>query len=468
MKLYFRFFGWLVALLVLCTSCMNSSDNTITTYSDAAITSFSVGTLNRTMHTTSSTGEDSVYTTTVDCSGYAFSIDQLKHEIFNVDSLPVGIDATRVLCTLATYNSGTAIVKGRTDDESDVYFSSSDSLDLSVKRIIRVYSSDGTAYNDYTVTLNVHQQDPDEFQWHNGGAYSEWASLTSVKCFFVDHDHLYVAGLDGNATKVFRWYKNAADEPAVEAVSQTFSADALNNMAATADGLLVLSDGVLYQVKGADDCTVVEGASLSRLLGALHYAVLGVSQDQQLVRWDTRETEWTADEGDAIEYLPTENVATLTYVKTSSSNQTTASEVEYVMLAGNRSATAYPDDRGTVVWGRTADISDLVNPYYGEWTYMAWDSNNYLYLPKIDHLSLVAYDNKVLAFGLKGGENVVYESSDGGIFWRTGSIELPADVASGQPIAASSLLNGILVLVEEGTGRLWTGYENQLANSFVE
>ena len=85
----------LLSAIFVFTSCLNSDNEVTTYYGDTAITSFSVGTLKYYKHTTSSTGKDSVYQTTLSCSGYKFYIDQAKREIYNPDSLPYGIDGTK-------------------------------------------------------------------------------------------------------------------------------------------------------------------------------------------------------------------------------------------------------------------------------------------------------------------------------------------------------------------------------------
>ena len=71
-------FSSLIALflgILMLTSCLKSKDDEVTYYYDTAITSFSVGTLKRYLHTTSSTGQDSVYQATINCSTYKFNID---------------------------------------------------------------------------------------------------------------------------------------------------------------------------------------------------------------------------------------------------------------------------------------------------------------------------------------------------------------------------------------------------------
>lgn len=56
------------------SSCLGENDS-YTYYNDAAITNFSLGTLNRYFHKTRVDGTDSVYKRTLNCSGYTFYID---------------------------------------------------------------------------------------------------------------------------------------------------------------------------------------------------------------------------------------------------------------------------------------------------------------------------------------------------------------------------------------------------------
>ena len=94
MKRIFIPFTILLSTVVVFSSCLSSDDNEVTYYDDSGITSFTLGTLNRTMHTLSSKGVDSVYQTTITGSDYQFYIDQDKREIYNPDSLPYGHNQT--------------------------------------------------------------------------------------------------------------------------------------------------------------------------------------------------------------------------------------------------------------------------------------------------------------------------------------------------------------------------------------
>ena len=172
----------LIAAACSLTSCLSDNDDSDTTYyTDTAISSFSLGTLNITYHTTASDGvTDSTYKSTFSASSYAFDIDQTKRTIANADSLPVGTDVKHCLTTINTVNSGTVILvlKSSTGKDSLAYFSSTDSLDFSSPVRMRVYNMQGSAYREYTVTVNVHKESENEFSWKEGTF--DLSSLTTL------------------------------------------------------------------------------------------------------------------------------------------------------------------------------------------------------------------------------------------------------------------------------------------------
>ena len=89
----------LLMAALLFVSCLDDDyTDDITLYDDNAITQFNLTTAKLTVHTTTSGGEDSTYVIhTETVADYPFYIDQLKGEIYNVDSLPKGIDKARSL-----------------------------------------------------------------------------------------------------------------------------------------------------------------------------------------------------------------------------------------------------------------------------------------------------------------------------------------------------------------------------------
>ena len=196
-------------LSVILSSCIGTSSDT-TTYSDTALTGFTLGSLKtqRTYHVTSSSGEDSTYTITTTYSGSStpVHINQNTNEVYNSDSLKYGTNLSKVVCTISTLNNGQVYFRSLTDPTTYQYYSSTDSIDLTEERILRVRSSDGTQTRDYTVNISACQVNHDSVTWDNTpindaasrALLSSFSSMTGK----TTKDAMYILGLtdDGIAT----------------------------------------------------------------------------------------------------------------------------------------------------------------------------------------------------------------------------------------------------------------------------
>ena len=164
-----RYFSTLCTMLVgamLVTSCLKDSESNTQYYNDTAIASFKLATINRYVHTTSSTGADSVYKTTLS-DPVVFTIDQQQHKIYNTDSLPSDVDKNHVLATITSKNSGVLVVNysSAAGEDSLIYYSSTDSIDFDQVKDIRVYAQDGSAFRSYEVKINVHTAQTGKMIW---------------------------------------------------------------------------------------------------------------------------------------------------------------------------------------------------------------------------------------------------------------------------------------------------------------
>ena len=156
-------FALIVGALMM-TSCLKSNDSSEIVYNnDTAITAFSLAAVNRYIHTTSKSGADSVYKS-VYTYPVSFSIDQYNQTIYNTDSLYADCDLKHVLISVSTKNSGVAVIKSLTSDSLKTILST-DSLDFTQPREVRVYSQDGKSYRAYKVTMNKHQVATDQILW---------------------------------------------------------------------------------------------------------------------------------------------------------------------------------------------------------------------------------------------------------------------------------------------------------------
>lgn len=249
----------LLALLILAgtttvTSCLSSEDDNIIQYSDCAITSFSLGTLNKYRKTVSSTtGNDTIIKSNVTGSLYKFTIDQKKRLIYNVDSLPAGTDSLRVLCNIGTRNGGYVFIKSAKSD-SIFSYTSTDSISFEKNpRTFVIVSNDGQYEARYDVQLRIHQEESNKMSWSSpytatefAGAdilqTTEWNGNILVKTLKDGHTTLYASAIGNGKT----WNAIAPDKQ----LSTKANIAVLGNMLYTTDAdgkVLKSTDGQTWE-----------------------------------------------------------------------------------------------------------------------------------------------------------------------------------------------------------------------------
>src|SRR5574344_689164 len=101
MKKILLFIVGIFAISLVFTSCLNDDDTTTTYSSDAAITAFSISSLETEFTTrTYDDSDDSTYTVTLTGSDYTFVIDQANNLIYNPDSLTYGTNVSKVVTSV--------------------------------------------------------------------------------------------------------------------------------------------------------------------------------------------------------------------------------------------------------------------------------------------------------------------------------------------------------------------------------
>ena len=451
----------LVAAVALLASCLNSDNEDVVYSDDVAITAFSIASAEMTVHTTSSTGEDSTYVTSnTSLSSYKFVIDQTKGEIYNLDSLPNNIDAKKILVNCSTKNNGIALIRSIEKPDSANYVSSSDTIDFTEPRTICVYSASGKFSRDYVVKVNVHKQDGDEMVWHKTTTSNEFAELSSLRGFHMG-DALYVSGVNGDQTVVYSSDNNDGKQWRKVA---TLSANASLNMLVynariyVLDGsaLKVSSDGVNYD-------TVVESAPLSRLVAQSSVALYGISNDGKLIASEDGGLTWEEEDVDLGSLIPSRDINYCIV------NYPSVPDAECVVITGNRSQEAYPADSTAVVLTKIVEKSpDSKNYSWSGVTYNSWDKN---FLPRLENLTVFGYNNALYAFGGAGiggckdsSFGSVLKSLDYGYSWKTsGDVILPDNFDSSKTtFTAFSDGKGRLWIICGGTGDVLKGQLNRL------
>ena len=416
MKKIFRTLCVLCGATFTLTSCLGDDDDKAVYYPDTAITQFTLGTLNRyTQSVSSTTGNDTIIKTTVTGSTYPMTIDQLNHTIYNLKPLPVGIDVKHVICSsVTTKNNGLVALKSMTSD-SLTMLTTKDSVDFSQPRVFRVFSSDGTAKRDYTVTLNVSLTEGTTFGWT--------LMRTDVSVEQFAQKHLVALG------------------DSVALVDRGIVAG--NGLAYRLcdDGLVEASTDLEVWSK-ADGATYTNG-QLRQLVAVGARQLFALGEDGRMKLCDNlMGNEWQDEQLDSdASLLPLDNIAAAVWPFAP------ADYTDYVLMVGN----SQNDDVSTVVWRK---ISQYDGPTKGgQWVYMPVDDDNAYALPRQDGLSLAYYDDLVLAIG---SNKVMLQSADQGITWKTASDYALPETLTGGMLTMAADVQGRLWLVTE-SGELWKG-----------
>ncbi len=438
-------------------SCLGDDDTTTYSYDDTAITSFALSKIKRIYHTTSSTGKDSTYTGTLTATAYKFNINQITGEIYNPDSLPLYVDASRALCNVYALNSGVITVKN-VDSDSLTFFSSTDSIDFTKERTFRVYSYNGTAYKDYTVKLNVHKEDSAAMNWHElTPMNSSLGSLTAMRAVCLGQN-IIVMGTDGTDLKIYSSAISDGSNWGELTPNQTIAPDAYKNIVKKGDYIYVLSNGdVLRSANGADWQVMGSNAAIKSLLAAGSNRMFALATGGILVSEDDGAT-WTADKiDDADTLLPTQDIA-YAVLKNAATK-----DVEQIMVVGNRNPDVYKNDTAAVVWNRVNEYGNGVTDA-NQWMYYPVSSKSKYLAPHKANWQTTVYDGRRIIAACGEDVSKFQISEDGGLTWKVDTTLAPP---------AASLMNytlgnyaltidsdNYLWIIGGGTGQVWRGRQN--------
>ena len=415
----------LLVVAIGVTSCLNSSSSEATLYGEAAITSFNLGNVTRYVNKTIN-GKDSLVKTTLSATTYKFTIDQIQHQIYNTDSLPIGTDVSRALCVIGSRNNSTVFFVDKTDENILRSYSSLDSVDFSTPRKLEVWSSDMKGHTDYTVKVNVHGQDGSLFVWQKMPVSEVLAQLKDVEAHYWAGT-MYLEGRMGDMTQIYR-----VDDK----------------------GLVMMDEETTGKLLPP---------GMKRWIGSTSQEVYGLSDDNDLMVSQDGGVTWESDILDDDRHLlPVQDIAFVSYPLYYATN------TEYALLVGNRSVGDFPNDKTAMVWRKIVD-NDEYTPE-GFWSYL--EPAGDMALPRMAHMSLVAYDDGILAIG---GEDIsegvfsapyaqFYQSRDDGITWKYNkSYQLPDgfdENATSVGMAVDD--DDYLWLFCGGTGQVWRGRLNKL------
>ena len=464
MKSKFAAFTLLLATVFLMASCLES-DNDYTYTDDCAISSFSVTTAKQNTFVKTSDGlRDSLVVKELTLSNYKFYIDQINGKIYNPDSLPCGVDAKKLLCSVSNSSAGLVVIKKEKSDSLD-YFSSTDSLDFSVDREVQVVSNSGLSVKKYTIHVNVHKEQADSFAWHATPICAELKNLQGIKTAAVN-GKLLLLGTDGNNTLVYanngtQWTKCETN------LGHNLAADAYKSLV-TKDDYAYISDGgnIVRTNDGKTWNIMGEATDVTRLVAASRYSLYGYATDGRLMTSKDNGATWTVAEiDDELSLMP---YGETTYASVEIEGY---AKTDRVMLFGTRDAATYPNDKYLTIWGKIDEAAE--NSENQPWAYYGVSADNNHAAPLLSGISAVAYDGGVYMMGQEEGKAPkFYKSLDNGITWRedTATEMLPtifnenatnAITAKGT-YALTVDKNKSLWLVNASNGMTWRGRINRL------
>lgn len=408
------------------TSCLDNDVDQITYTSETSITGFSLGTLHIDRVGKDKDGKDSAYVDTLNCSDYPFTIDQINRTITNKDSLPVGTHIDKVITSI-TYDAGMLAYKPK-GSERDTIWTSTDSIDFTDPVEFKVYAYSGVEGKPYTITINVHKQEPDTISWKkfDNNPFSA-GNLSEQKAVYAN-EKVYVFGKKNDETTCIEYTKvinvsvPGEKEPKDNPTPWTSVTNVPTNIdtySATAWAgniyFLAGTNKQLYKLDAnSNEITSVGTETFEMLIGGNDikselYAVKGGKSGIY------KENTWTED-ADPFTLFPTG--------KPFFSNTTTASYnsniTSTVALCYNQGTTA--NDTTALVFNRMSSDNK-------------WEERiQNLPLPKLENVTMIYYDEKLYAFG--GGYKEIkpfsqfYCSTDNGLCWRpvTECMAFPAEV----------------------------------------
>jgi hypothetical protein len=422
-----KFLSLIVGFLfvsIAVTSCLNS-DNNYDYSSDATIRAFGIDTIHG--------------------KHYKFTIDQLKGEIYNADSLPVGADTIIDRILIDTLNVSGWVTSGVTD----TLFNIKDSLDLRSPIKVKVHAPDGSSVREYTIKVNIHKQDPDLLVWEDMGNPLSSTPISSQKSVLLNGNHLFTytsstevyQALTDRAS--FQWLRSSVSGLPVD-VKLSSLINFQNKLFAVTTG------GDLYNSVNGLDWTKVNtgGIQFTNLLSSFSTSITGI------------------EAADGKKYFCTSSDGII---------WTKGEEIPDNFPVENIYATLFETPTGmekTVIVGYTGSIATSVVPWFSlngyDWADLASNSENYC--PFLQNPSIINYGG---AFYILGGNfDKIYKSTAGIAWYETKKKFLfPAEMAGensySMVVDKNNYIWVIIGQTKKGSGAIvpgktWRGRLNRL------
>ncbi len=447
----------LCSVPLLLASCFSGDDEDRMSYDDAAIIGFSVKGVKRLVHVKSSKGTDSTYVETFAANDYRFYIDQIKREIYNPDSLPLGVDVSKVVAAISAKNAGVIGIRNA-DNDAVKYFNSADSLDFTKPRKVVVFNNAGTGMNTYTVHVNVHRQDGDAFNWSSQTKNEpKLAELTAMR-LLANGEDLYVFGNKGSEAKIYTAARKVADKWREITPNIRLTSDFYRQVVLQGKTFYGYHDGQVVKSADAKNWSVVSAVALKQLVGASNAKLYALTENHKIVVSADGGATWQAETLSPSNALLPE--ADLNFAVQPSKTNAGANQLFMAGTTGKRVS----------LWGKVEENDEKAENQ--PWTSYTPSAENRFALPNLTNLQVVKYGDALVAMGGAGkGENSgvkafseIYGSVDGGLTWKKhATLVFPEGFHSSETsFAMTADADHYLWMVCGKTGQVWRGRLNRL------
>lgn len=437
---------WLLLALPFVVSSCKKDDSDVTVNDYCYIKSVTLGTIRRQTATlnTSYSGAD-----------YIMTINQRTGIIENRDSLPCGSQLSRVLVTIA-FDGSTLSYREKGTDAGWIAYNSTDSLDFTKPLELFLTSNDNQSSRIYTLKVNVHKLEGDSLSWKQcDSEVAALADMNDMKAFVLG-GKLMVLGVKASGIVVAErsslesegtWEETPTTGLPEGTDIQTLHEEDEVVYLSTPDGsIFYSSDAKEWNQTGS---TYSAPFTLIEMTDEYCYVI---SEGKILRSGDCKE--WEEECLDAeTSFLPTNGIRSLTVKQANGNNR--------IVLVGQRD-----NKPNCMVWNKMWNESELEED--AEWTYFPLTPDNTIPLPRLEHLNLLPYDGKCIAFGGASKDekhkalDALYVSQDFGITWRpTTTIRLPKELKGTEGCIASAVDKNHFIWIITKT-QVWRGRLNRL------
>ncbi|MBR8726447.1 DUF6242 domain-containing protein [Bacteroides pyogenes] len=369
------------------TSCLDNDKNNIEYSSDATIHAFELDTIGRGIT-------------------YKFTIDQMKGEIYNEDSIPVHADTIvdRILIKKMATASGIITMKDKSGQDSIINLS--DSFDLRKPVVFTVYAPDMQNKKTYKVDVRRHKHDPDSLLWTYIGKIQDEITGAQKTVRFKNGYYLY--SVVNNTLKVYQsndlkqWDGGKATTGITDGLPTSIIAfdEEKLLLASFANKVYESADGISWKesdkIKGNISTLVSlwEGPEGDRKLTYI--------KEENEEKYICEVAESFSEESEKKIKLPanfpTEDFSYTTIKKESNT---------YNIIVGKHfpSVAIDPETTTTIVWGYDGNI----------WTDLSPATNPVSYCPEFEHPVILHYNNQLYIWGDEFKS--IYTSRNEGVSW---------------------------------------------------